>query len=81
MTKHKWGSEARGGDDDGDPVPGKERKVEIENAYFEKLKARLGQQPTFTPEPTTAEPEKPAGPVIYNEDGSVYQKPVGHTPE
>lgn len=74
MAKHEWGSEARGEDDDGDSAPGEERKVEIENTYFEKLKARLGQRPAFTPEPTTAEAKEPAGPVIYNADGSIYRR-------
>jgi hypothetical protein len=61
--------------EEGKPLP--VRKVEIENKYFEKLKARLGQQPGFTPEPSTAEmEEKPAGPVIYNDDGTVYRRPT-----
>lgn len=75
MTKREWGGEARGKDDDGEPIPGEERKIEIENTYFEKLKERLGQQQPDAGIPATAEPEKPAGPVIYNDDGSVYKRP------
>jgi hypothetical protein len=48
----------------------------------EKLRNRLGQQAaisgTGTPaseDVATGEPEKPAGPVIYNDDGSIYKKP------
>ena len=77
MTKREWGSEARGEDDDGDPVSREtEKKIQIDNAYFDKLKARLSQQPGFTPLSVTGGPqEQPAGPVIYNDDGSVYKRP------
>ena len=81
MAKHEWGSEARGADDDGDADPSSsdERKVQIENAYFEKLKERLSQgggDGTGPFESATAEDEKRVpGPVIYNDDGSVYKRP------
>lgn len=68
--KRGLGSEANGRDDDEDvPSPQDERKVQIENSYFEKLKHRLGQQPGATNGP--AAPEKPKGPgyVIYGDDG------------
>ncbi len=78
MVKRAWGDEARGEDDDGDPAPRPtEKKVQIDNAYFDKLKERLIQQFLLTPEPTTAEQETPAGLVVYNDDGSVYKRPGG----
>jgi hypothetical protein len=79
MTKRVWGDEARGGDDDGDAVPGGEQKVQTENSYFEKLKARLDQKPVLTPDSAMSDdsmwPKKPVGPVIYNDDGTVYKRP------
>ncbi len=77
-------------DDDDGAAPLPERKVQIENRYFEKLTARLKQQrpdnrPANPLEPTGEAEEnrpdnrpedRPAGPVIYNDDGSVYKKPV-----
>ncbi len=75
MTKKReWGSEARGEDDDGDPPPQKEKVVQIDTSYFDKLKARLNQQPAPTYGSDKAEPEKPGGPVIYNDDGTIYRK-------
>ncbi len=86
MTKRVLGDEARGQDDDGDAPAANEQKVQIENAYFERLRERMDRQRggDLAPgEPATAGPEKPAGhadardsaPVIYNDDGSIYQKP------
>ncbi len=72
MARHERGDERRGADDDGDAPSGPEKKVQIENSYFEKLKMRLGQQPTAEPESATAEPKKP-GFVIYGDDG----RPIG----
>ncbi len=87
MVNRVRGDERRGEDGDegqGDNV----RVVQIENAYFEKLKARLGSKPA-TGTPATAEPSggdgpAPAGhantrdsaPVIYNDDGSIYKRPI-----
>ncbi len=81
MVNRVRGDERRGEDGDegqGDNV----RVVQIENAYFEKLKARLSQgggggTGPFAPtaEPSGGDGPAPAGPVIYNDDGSVYQKP------
>jgi hypothetical protein len=69
MATKARGDERRGEDGDegrGDNVT----VVQIENSYFEKLKARLSQQPA-TGTPATAEPEKPKKPgfVIYGDDG------------
>jgi len=79
MAKREWGSERRGQDDDGGAPAGSEQVVQIENAYFEKLKERLGQKPALTPDSAMPDdsmwPDKPAGPVVYNDDGTVYQKP------
>ena len=73
VGKREWGSENRGGDDDGDSAGLTTKKVQIENAYFEQLKERMGQKPA-TGVPATGGSDKPAGPVIYNDDGSVYKK-------
>jgi hypothetical protein len=67
-------------DDDEGVSPLPTRKVEIENKYFEKLKVRLGKRPDNPPEPATGAEEnrsenQPAGPVIYNDDGTVYKRP------
>lgn len=69
-------------DDDDDPAPLPTRKVEIENRYFKKLKRRLTKTVAIIPddiifdEEFTAEVEKkPTGPVIYNDDGTVYKRP------
>lgn len=77
MATRVRGDERRG--EDGDEGRGGDvRVVQIENAYFERLKARLGQQPA-PGTPSMAEVEKtepePVGPVVYNDDGSVYKKP------
>lgn len=81
MAARVRGDERLGQDDDDAPDPGA-RKVQIENSYFERLKARLASgvasQPV-TGSPATGEAEKtepgPAGLVIYNDDGSIYRKP------
>ena len=75
MAKNQWGDEAGGGDDDGDSAGLTMKKVQIENAYFERLRERLSQHPAFAEEQATGEAEKPAGPVVYNDDGSVYRRP------
>lgn len=82
MANREWGAEAQGGDDDGDAAPAKERKVDIENAYFERLKKRMafGVRPRSATQSVNfgvglTEQEKSTGPVIYNDDGSVYRKP------
>lgn len=69
------------GQDDDEGKGGDVRVVQIENAYFEKLNARLKtgvSQDSGPLEPGGTgphiEPEKP-GPVIYNDDGSIYKKP------
>ncbi len=81
------GEARRGEDDDGDPiVQGETTKVQIDNRYFDKLKARLGQQPkstSLTPEEAAwaskllgpEDEKRPPGLVIYNDDGSVYKRP------
>lgn len=78
MVNRVRGDERRGEDGDegqGDNV----RVVQIENAYFERLRERLGTKVEKLSGPTTAEAEKPepgpAGLVIYNDDGSVYKRP------
>lgn len=70
------GDERRGQDDDEGPVvPGGElRKVQIENSYFEKLKARLGTVPGGTGPHTEETEQKVSQPTIYNDDGSVYRQ-------
>ncbi len=91
MAKREMGAERLGQDDDEGNAGLRTEKVQIENAYFEKLRARLGQQlgsDQATADPITPddgntlaalerleEAEKPAGPVIYNDDGSVYKRP------
>ena len=75
MANRTLGDERRGEDGDegqGDNV----RVVQIENAYFERLRERMGSKPA-TGTSATAEPEKPAGLVIYNDDGSIYKRPGG----
>ena len=77
MANRVRGDERRGQDDDeghGSNV----RVVQIENAYFEKLNDRMGQQPVagkIEHEPDGGDGPAPAGPVIYNDDGSVYKRP------
>ena len=74
MATRVVGDERRGQDDDegrGDEV----RVVQIENAYFEKLKARIAAGTvvvdTLASISATGEPDKPKGPgfVIYGDDG------------
>lgn len=79
MAPRVLGDERRGQDDDDGPPAANERKVDIENAYFEKLKGRLNTGGGSGNAPATAEhadardsaPEKPKGPgfVIYGDDG------------
>ncbi len=85
MTNRVRGDERRG--EDGDEGHGNNvRVVQIENAYHEKLRERMGQQPGFTPlTPEEAawvsrllgpeDEKRPPGPVIYNDDGSIYKRP------
>lgn len=78
MANRVRGDERRG--EDGDEGQGSNvRVVQIENAYHEKLRERLGagvKPEPVTDTPATAEPERqPAGPVIYNDDGTVYKRP------
>ncbi len=58
-------------DDDDAGTPRDVVKVQIENRYFDKLRARLGPRAKPAPESATAEPEKTKGPgfVIYGDDG------------
>jgi hypothetical protein len=83
MATRVRGDERLGQDGDVGNEGLRTEKVQIENSYFEKLRNRLGQQAaisgTGTPaseDAATGEPEKPAGPVIYNDDGSIYKKPA-----
>lgn len=74
MATKVRGDERRGQDDDDLFDPGTGRKVQIENSYFEKLKARLSQGDGTTTGrfPATAEPgNKPKSPgfVVYGDDG------------
>lgn len=70
------GDVARGEDDDGDQPPQTEKKVQIDNTYFDKLKERLGQQGGGDgTEPATGGLQKSAKLVIYNDDGTVYKPP------
>lgn len=74
MATKARGDERRG--EDGDEGQGSNvRVVQIENTYFEKLRERLESGSIFFPSTTMGEPEKPAAPVIYNDDGSVYKRP------
>lgn len=75
MATKARGDEHRGQDDD-EGHGGDVRVVQIENAYFERLKARLSQQspPVFgkvTHEPDGGDGPAPAGPgfVVYGDDG------------
>lgn len=77
-------------DDDNGAAPIPEQKVQIENRYFEKLMARLKQQrpdnrpgnplePTGEAEnnrPEDRPDDRPTGPVIYNDDGTIYKRPA-----
>ncbi len=70
MANRVRGDERQGEDGDegrGDNV----RMVQIENAYFERLKARMAQQPAPVFGKDMAKPEKPKKPgfVIYGDDG------------
>ncbi len=60
-------------EDDDDEPQGDVVKVQIENRYFDKLRARLNpaQQKAVLEGEFTAEPEKTKGPgyVIYGDDG------------
>ena len=72
MANPTRGDERRG--EDGDEGHGSNvRVVQIENAYHEKLRARLrqDQKPEPGPGPATAEPEKRKNPgfTVYGDDG------------
>ncbi len=82
MVNPVRGDERRGQDDD-EGKGSNVRVVQIENAYHEKLRARLGQGTDRGPAPATGDPGSggiepgpaPAGPVIYNDDGSIFKRP------